>query len=193
MSDISWQEACRDLYTGKGTALHYYDNWVVRSEKLEFRVPAVMILKEQVIVKRRLKCETSDTAPSSPLVFMRDGYLCQYCHGKFSERDLTIDHVIPKKFGGKTTWVNCTTACQPCNGKRGHDVRIQPRIKPFRPTYSHLIKMMKRFPIFVPHETWNYYLGWKEELVNIIPPTRNVVTGRSFYNDKRVKIIESVE
>lgn len=189
MSTISWQDACKFMYTGHAAPLHFYDDWVVRGQKMEYQVPSVMILKQQVHVKRRLKCEESKDAdaPSSRLMFLRDGYICQYCHKSFSYKELTVDHVLPRKFGGKTKWENVTTACSPCNHKRGHDVTIQPKNKPFRPTYGHLIKMMRKFPLIINHSTWNYYLGWSEDLVEIRTPNK-FNNSLSFFDDKRIKV-----
>ena len=52
-------------------------------------------------------------------VFLRDGFTCQYCGKKVSPKKLTIDHVLPKSKGGKTTWTNVVTACIDCNLKKG--------------------------------------------------------------------------
>ena len=43
-------------------------------------------------------------------VFLRDGFSCQYCG---SPQDLTFDHVIPRRAGGRTTWENVVAACGP--------------------------------------------------------------------------------
>jgi hypothetical protein len=52
-------------------------------------------------------------------VFIRDGFTCQYCGKKFSPKNLTIDHVIPRSRGGKTEWLNIVTSCISCNLKKG--------------------------------------------------------------------------
>ena len=49
-------------------------------------------------------------------VLNRDKFTCQYC-GIYS-RELTIDHVIPRKRGGAHTWENVVSACMPCNRKK---------------------------------------------------------------------------
>jgi 5-methylcytosine-specific restriction endonuclease McrA len=52
-------------------------------------------------------------------VFIRDNYSCQYCNKKFTEHELTYDHVIPKsiwKFKiSPTNWTNIVTCCKKCN------------------------------------------------------------------------------
>lgn len=50
-------------------------------------------------------------------IFRRDNYTCQYC-GR-SEPDLTLDHVIPRRLGGKHSWDNLVTACRVCNHRKG--------------------------------------------------------------------------
>lgn len=50
-------------------------------------------------------------------VFRRDHHTCQYCGKK--NKDLTIDHVIPRHQGGQQNWENVVTACSSCNHKKG--------------------------------------------------------------------------
>ena len=45
-------------------------------------------------------------------VLKRDQHRCQYCGSK---RKLTLDHVLPQSRGGRHTWDNVVTACEPCN------------------------------------------------------------------------------
>lgn len=49
-------------------------------------------------------------------VFNRDKYSCQYC-GRVT-RELTLDHVIPRRRGGKHAWENVVSACIPCNRRK---------------------------------------------------------------------------
>ena len=52
-------------------------------------------------------------------VFNRDKYICQYCG--WQGRELTIDHVIPRRRGGEHSWENVVCACIPCNRRKaGH-------------------------------------------------------------------------
>lgn len=44
----------------------------------------------------------------------RDNYTCRYCK-KYGD---TMDHVLPESRGGATSWMNCVTACSPCNNKK---------------------------------------------------------------------------
>jgi len=89
-------------------------------------------------------------------ILKRDGYTCQYC-GKNSQ-PMTIDHVIPKSFGGKDTWKNLVCACEKCNANKANRT---PQIADME-----LIKVPKKpSPLFYlqsivrkPHPTWKAYL-----------------------------------
>jgi 5-methylcytosine-specific restriction endonuclease McrA len=174
ISSISWQEAVKFTFSGTAEVLHSYDDWNLHSPSTTMPVPAVIILKDQVKNVRTWVAREAG-GPQKHLVFLRDLYVCQYCNEQFPRRRLTIDHVIPRYHGGRTKWDNVTTACTECNCRRGHDMNQQPRNKPFRPTYGDLLKNMRKFPVSLPHETWNYYLGWPEELTRIVNPKARLV------------------
>lgn len=67
----------------------------------------------------RLKSRNRNAKPKIQLnrknVMKRDNFKCMYCG---STNELTIDHIVPKSKGGKTTWENLVTACNPCNNKK---------------------------------------------------------------------------
>ncbi len=50
-------------------------------------------------------------------IFNRDQYTCQYCGRKTKE--LTLDHVVPRWWGGEHSWENVVSACIPCNRRKG--------------------------------------------------------------------------
>ena len=57
-------------------------------------------------------------ALSNPKLFARDRMVCAYCGGRFAAEDLTREHIVPVSRGGHDTWMNCITACRPCNGHK---------------------------------------------------------------------------
>lgn len=69
-------------------------------------------------------------------IFRRDGHKCQYCGGR---KDLTLDHLIPRSKGGKSTWNNLVTACRRCNARKGDysldQIDMKPNIMPYKPSY----------------------------------------------------------
>ncbi len=179
ISSVAWQEAVKFVYVGAAEVLHTYEDWLVHSPSTTMEVPSVIILKDQVKVTRKWSARDGG-GPQKHLVFLRDMYVCQYCNEQFPRGKLTIDHVVPRFHGGKTKWDNITTACEACNHKRGHDLRVRPRTEPFRPTYGQLLKNMRKFPVSLPHPTWNYYLGWDEDKVRLVNPRNGRVMNENF-------------
>lgn len=45
----------------------------------------------------------------------RDGAHCRICKHYFSEKELTIDHVIPIREGGTNQYKNLQLLCRPCH------------------------------------------------------------------------------
>ncbi|MGD8404543.1 MAG: HNH endonuclease [Anaerolineales bacterium] len=71
-------------------------------------------------------------------VFRRDNYTCQYC-GRH-DPPLTVDHILPKRLGGKHIWTNVVAACPSCNhrkgGRRLEEVHMHLRQFPKEPSAS---------------------------------------------------------
>ena len=51
-------------------------------------------------------------------VFARDSGICQYCGRKPPRDEFSIDHVVPRSRGGRSTWTNLVLACTDCNMKK---------------------------------------------------------------------------
>lgn len=158
LSSMFWQDAVKAMWIDSVAVVDYYDDWVVHSPSMEMRVPAVVMTRQYISMGRGV--------PFSPEnVFLRDGYRCQYCGNVFPESKLTLDHVHPRTFGGRTTWENISSSCSPCNNKRGHNVKIRPMTAPYRPTYYEMVDRRRQFPIVVPHEKWAEYLQWGDNVI----------------------------
>ncbi|HAI76378.1 MAG TPA: HNH endonuclease [Microscillaceae bacterium] len=91
-------------------------------------------------------------------IFKRDGSKCQYCG---STQDLTLDHVLPRSRGGRSTWDNLVTACKPCNSKKGDNTPEEANIKlakkPFKPSF---LMFLRDFAGNV-EEDWKPFLSKK--------------------------------
>ena len=79
-------------------------------------------------------------------IMVRDDHKCVYCG---TEKELTIDHVIPISQGGKTSFENCVAACKTCNSKKGSrtpsEAKMYLRVQPYAPTISEFFrKKMKQ-------------------------------------------------
>lgn len=170
LSVITWQNAIRLVFQGKATVLKSYDDWKIRSQHLEMNVPSIIIMSEQAKWSKNLKYSRAN-------VYLRDNFTCQLqitgkcrdLHGKVKVTELTLDHILPKSFGGKTSWMNVCTSCKDCNSEKGNDASIVPRKKPHRPTYYEILARRKSLPIHIRDAEWRYYLNWPDELIKVIP------------------------
>jgi 5-methylcytosine-specific restriction endonuclease McrA len=69
-------------------------------------------------------------------LFKRDNHQCGYCS---SQKNLTIDHVIPKSRGGSNGWNNLVTCCSRCNSFKGDKTPEEAGMKlRFKPTVPNL-------------------------------------------------------
>jgi len=153
----NWQETIKAVFLDRVNIVSFYDR-SVHSPSFEMKLPSVVSLK--TFVKPALY-----PAFTRFNVFLRDRFQCQYCG---SPHDLTFDHVIPRSRGGQTRWDNVTTACAPCNlrkgGKMPAKARMIPALRPYRPTVHELHRNGRFFPPNYLHESWLDYLYWDTEL-----------------------------
>ena len=153
----SWQDAIKAVFLKRVNVINQYEK-TVRSVSFEMQLPSVVSLKDYIPQNR-------SPAFTRFNLFLRDGFECVYCA---SPDNLTFDHVIPRRLGGRTTWKNIVAACSKCNLKKGgrlpQDARMFPQIKPFIPTMYQLQAQGRRFPPNYLHESWLDYLYWDVEL-----------------------------
>jgi len=73
-------------------------------------------------------------ALSRRAILRRDKYTCQYC-GETTMRP-TLDHVLPRRLGGGSSWTNLVTACRDCNGLKGGRTPEQAGMPLRRPAFA---------------------------------------------------------
>ena len=90
-----WQTAIKAVFLDRVDIVAHYER-EVHSPSHSMRIPSVIALKSFVKPSQH-------PAFTRFNLFLRDHFTCQYCgRGK----DLTFDHVIPRAYGGRTTWEN---------------------------------------------------------------------------------------
>jgi len=100
------------ILRGKAEVLEK-DSGFLHSVGITFLIPSVIRIVYHIKRPHRQRKMTKLE------VFNRDQYICQYC-GQ-DTKELTLDHVIPKRYGGKHIWENVVSACIPCNRRKaGH-------------------------------------------------------------------------
>ena len=152
-----WQTAIKAIFLDRVDVIASYDR-SVHSPNLDMKIPSVIALKQYV--------KPSEFPAFTRFnLFLRDRFACQFCG---SQANLTFDHVLPRRLGGKTSWENIATACAPCNMKKGgrtpKQAGMQLYAEPIRPTHWQLQQHGKAFPPNYLHETWRDWLYWDIEL-----------------------------
>ena len=149
-STIQWKEAITYLWLEKVHVLEWYDDWIVSSASWETKVPAVIMFKQMYRRRRRPRFSKYN-------IHLRDKFICQYCHNTFPQKELTLDHVIPISRGGKTSWENIVSACNPCNSTKGSKL-IRPKHMPYHPDYYELANIRKSIGFDNKHPSWSNWL-----------------------------------
>lgn len=131
---VTVQKAFVLSFLNKVDCLSYYEGLLIRTVSTEYRYPAVVRLIEYKNIPYK------GVLLNRANIFKRDGNECQYCGSK---KNLTIDHIIPRSKGGKTNWLNLTTACHRCNVYKGDKTPEQAGLfvknPPFKPTLAHFL------------------------------------------------------
>lgn len=145
----SVQRAFLLMFLGKAELLSEAANSFIHTVSKTYPMPAVIRLNRYINLPYRGVVLTRNN------VFKRDNFTCQYCG---TSKDLTLDHVVPKAKGGKSTWHNLVTACKKCNARKGdfapEQVGMSIRRKPYKPSY---VMFLRDFSGLVCEE-WIPYL-----------------------------------
>ena len=115
---ISAVRALRLLMKGRAEVITVEDapsmwNESYSTVTTSFQVPATIRLHFRVNVN------PSVSRFRKRILYNRDDWSCQYCNKRLGWGNVTIDHVLPKCRGGKTTWKNCVVCCKACNRQKG--------------------------------------------------------------------------
>lgn len=146
-----------------------FDTWCEVSQILSLeRQPGEDYLKApsfDVQVPRIVRLTRYDKFPKISVrfnrknLFARDDHCCQYCGQTHPVNQLSLDHVVPRAHGGKTTWENIVCSCVTCNSRKGGRTPTQAGMKllrqPFKPRSSAAFSI----PINDPrYEVWKTFV-----------------------------------
>jgi 5-methylcytosine-specific restriction endonuclease McrA len=147
---VHWVKAFIKVYQGRARTVEYYDE-IVRSSSDEYFIPAVIVCTEFSRLPRR------KTSYAKRKVLQRDSFLCQYCRRQLTQSSATIDHVLPRSRGGKSTFLNCVCSCEPCNSFKADKTPAEARMKLIRQPRKPFIHPLKG-KIGIPEPEWENYL-----------------------------------
>jgi 5-methylcytosine-specific restriction endonuclease McrA len=93
-------------------------------------------------------------------LMIRDQFQCQYCGRQPSQRDLNLDHVVPRSRGGHDSWENLVVSCRVCNLKKGRRTPqeagmslLRSPLAPRWSTATQILLVTRR-----PYEEWQPFL-----------------------------------
>jgi 5-methylcytosine-specific restriction endonuclease McrA len=127
---------------------------ILHASMVQCPVPSVIRLLDYRRIPHRTR------ALSRKNILMRDRNTCQYCGTVTPAGIMTLDHVIPRSRGGKSSWENLVACCQRCNHRKGDRLPVEAGMQLLRPprpfnlhTSRHLIRMLGG-----SDEKWRKYL-----------------------------------
>lgn len=150
---IKEKKALRLVYKGKADVVSVWDDIKFYVSNQIMHLPAIIKLKYYVFRK------FSKIVFSRLNVLKRDKYECQYCGKTLKSSQSTLDHIIPRKLGGQSTFENCVVACRKCNAKKASRTLEESGMRlikePVVPAqHMHYMSVEDGW-----HETWNQYLS----------------------------------
>lgn len=149
LSVCSVRRALVLIFRGKAQTVETGDT-VIHSVSRVFPAPSIVRLDRYIHTARRR------VVLSKRNILRRDNFQCQYCGT--SDKAMTVDHVVPRKYKGQASWENLVCACADCNGKKGdrrpEQVGLRLRRLPKRPNS---IRFIQNF-IGVSDQRWKPYL-----------------------------------
>ncbi len=109
-----------------GEAFYVLRGGVQRRTGLQSRIEVHPIIAVRGAIPSKAWRQTP--ALSNPKLFARDRQVCAYCGHRFHLDELTREHIVPTSRGGQDSWMNCITACRPCNGRKGNRMPEEARM-----------------------------------------------------------------
>jgi len=136
------------VFCGKAEILEN-SRGVLHSITRVFPIPSVIRLVYMVKRPRRQRKLTKFE------VFSRDQYTCQYCGRQTKE--LTLDHVIPRRWGGEHAWGNVVSACKVCNRRKGGRTPTEAEMK-----LLHQPCTPRNDGFYIPYHYLNSHDEWRK-------------------------------
>lgn len=133
--------------------LSHWENEIIRWGSGKMNYPAVVKLRHHVRwIPRKVRFNRIG-------VFKRDLYQCQYCGINIHPSKATVDHVIPKTYGGENSWKNCVTSCFDCNNKKGKNTLEKSGLRLLKkPLVPQITIMSDYYLLTEKHEDWKNYI-----------------------------------
>ncbi len=158
------------VFTGSAKAvqpdtyeMHGFESWA--SLKLHPEEPCIKTVALRIRVPEVIVLTRYNGLPNKSVTFTRrnlyrrDRNTCQYCGKRPGTAELSIDHVVPRSRGGRSTWENCVLACVRCNRRKSdklpEQVGLKLTHKPVRPKWTPALEV----PISRMRQSWERFVS----------------------------------
>jgi HNH endonuclease len=153
LSFITERKALKLLAKEKVEIIEFWNDYIHFANG-KWQLPAVLRLKNHV---RRSYFNSNF---SRKALVKRDRSICQYCNKLLSASQITVDHILPRSAGGKTSFMNCVVACFECNNKKNDRTPEQANMpllrKPVPPSFTSMYHIIDFNELW--HWSWDDYL-----------------------------------
>ncbi len=157
MRFIGFRDLIKYLCKGK---IEVVSSW---NEELYFMgedIKYPSIVKFTNLTKRNYYNNRNDF--SRKTLIKRDKSVCQYCSKKLINKEITIDHLIPKSKGGANNYFNCVVSCMPCNNFKANRTPEEAGMKlirkPYHPSYFPSKNYIEYQEVW--HKDWDNFLNF---------------------------------
>ena len=171
-------EVAEVISVNDGAYTNYdFDSWVELSQYRDQFTPDydwVKTVRLHIAVPKIIRLLDYDRLPAQTVklnrrnIYARDTNHCQYCGKKFPTSELTLDHILPRTQGGKSSWTNLVCACVACNSRKGgrtpHEARMKLLRKPYQPRRNPVINLRLGLDKYASWQSFLDNAYWSVEL-----------------------------
>lgn len=149
---ITFERAIKLVINEKVEVVETWDDDVLSWANGKMKLPAVLRLKRYIkFTNRRIKFNRR-------AIFRRDSFTCQYCSAALTLSTITIDHVLPKRAGGRNNWENCVSCCGACNRKKRDRTPEEAGMQLLQIPTAPQNYLLADYLFMAPkHSSWNQY------------------------------------
>ncbi len=120
----------------------------VHSSSRAMNVPSVI----RLLAYRRIPQQSRGLSRKN--ILLRDRNTCQFCGKIFAASELTLDHVVPRSRGGRSSWENLVASCYQCNNRKGDRTPEEAGIK--------LVRRPRPFTLYTSRQLMRL-IGYRDE------------------------------
>src|SRR5580658_1717041 len=126
----------------------------VHATSRTMKVPSVI----RLLAYRHIPQQTR--ALSRKNILLRDRNTCQFCGAVFPAAELTLDHVVPRSRGGRSSWENLVACCYQCNNRKGDRTPEEAGVKLVRRPRPFTLHTSRQLMRLMGHkdDKWRKYL-----------------------------------